>query len=115
MGENAEPPSTGAVTVFDGTADEYDEIWEFPWYAWLFARLHTLIFHNIIRPYAPQMVLDVGCGTGFQSFLYAAFGARVVGIDVSPRMIHIALNHWFQKSLEETKSNYGHRRYIKES
>lgn len=90
MGESVEPPSTGAVPVFDGMADEYDKIQEFPWYAWLFARLHTLIFHNIIRPYAPRAVLDVGCGTGFQSFLYAAFGARVVGIDASPRMIRIA-------------------------
>ncbi|MBC7227524.1 MAG: methyltransferase domain-containing protein [Thermoflexales bacterium] len=90
MGENAEPPSTGAAIFFDGMAGEYDEIQKLPWYAWLFARLHTLIFHNIIRPYAPQTVLDVGCGTGFQSFLYAAFGARVIGIDASPRMVGIA-------------------------
>lgn len=90
MGESVEPPPAGAVPVFDGMAEEYDEIQEFPWYAWLFARLHTLIFQNIIRPYAPHTVLDVGCGTGFQSFLYAAFGARVIGIDASSRMIHIA-------------------------
>lgn len=88
--ESVEPPSAGTAAFFDGMADEYDGIREFPWYAWLFARLHTLIFQNIICPYAPQTVLDVGCGTGFQSFLYAAFGARVVGIDVSPRMVCIA-------------------------
>lgn len=39
MLESEEPPSTGVATVFDGIADEYDEIREFPWYAWLFARL----------------------------------------------------------------------------
>ncbi len=89
-GENAEPPLAGAVAIFDGMADEYDEIREFPWYAWLFSRLHTLIVQNIIRPRAPRTVLDVGCGTGFQSFLYAAFGARVVGIDASPHMVRIA-------------------------
>ncbi len=90
MEENAEPPSVGAAALFDRMAGEYDEIREFPWYAWLFARLHTLIVQNIIRPYAPRTVLDVGCGTGFQSFLYAAFGARVVGIDASPHMVRIA-------------------------
>ncbi len=90
MEENAEPPSAEAAALFDRMAGEYDEIREFPWYAWLFARLHTLIVQNIIRPYAPRTVLDVGCGTGFQSFLYAAFGARVVGIDVSPHMVRIA-------------------------
>lgn len=97
MGESLETPSTEAVAVFDGMADQYDAIREYPWYAWLFARLHTLIFHNVIRPYAPQTVLDVGCGTGFQSFLYAAFGARVVGIDASSRMIRIAREKatWF--------------------
>lgn len=90
-GEHAEPPSAEfPASPFDEFADGYDRILELPWYAWLFARLHTLIIHNIIRPFSPQTVLDAGCGTGFQSFLYAAFGARVVGIDVSPRMIHIA-------------------------
>ncbi|MCS7282259.1 MAG: methyltransferase domain-containing protein [Anaerolineae bacterium] len=86
----AEPPSVEPTTFFDEFANGYDQILRFPWYAWLFARLHTLIVHTIIRPYSPQTVLDVGCGTGFQSFLYAAFGARVVGIDVSPRMVRIA-------------------------
>lgn len=61
-----------------------------PWYAWLFARLHTFIIRDIIRSRSPQTVLDVGCGTGFQSFLYAAFGARVFGVDASPQMIRIA-------------------------
>ncbi|MCX7854467.1 MAG: methyltransferase domain-containing protein [Anaerolineae bacterium] len=90
MGESVEPPSAGAAAFFDGMANEYDGIRELPWYAWLFARLHTLILQNIICPYAPPAVLDVGCGTGFQSFLYAAFGARVVGIDASPQMVRIA-------------------------
>ncbi|MGC8945871.1 MAG: class I SAM-dependent methyltransferase [Anaerolineae bacterium] len=90
MEESAEPPSAGATALFDGLAGEYDEIRGLPWYAWLFTRLHMLIIHHVIRPYAPQTVLDVGCGTGFQSFLHAAFGARVVGIDVSPHMVRIA-------------------------
>lgn len=89
MEENTGSPSE-AATVFEGMAGEYDKIRESPWYAWLFARLHTLILQNVIRPYAPQTVLDVGCGTGFQSFLHAAFGAHVTGIDYSSRMIQVA-------------------------
>lgn len=90
-GGRAEPPPTGLIsTPFDTFAEGYDQILQLPWYAWLFAQLHTLIVYNIIQPFSPQTVLDVGCGTGFQSFLYAAFGARVIGIDVSPRMIQVA-------------------------
>lgn len=35
-------------------------------------------------------VLDVGCGTGDNAILLAAAGARVTGVDVSPRSVEIA-------------------------
>ncbi|MCS7179047.1 MAG: methyltransferase domain-containing protein [Anaerolineae bacterium] len=90
MGESAEPPVDEAAASFDRMAADYDTIWEFPWYAWLFTRLHVLILHNVIQPYAPRSILDVGCGTGIQSFFHAAFGAHVQGIDISPSMIRVA-------------------------
>jgi SAM-dependent methyltransferase len=34
--------------------------------------------------------VDVGCGTGFQSFLYAATGARVVGFDIADQLVKVA-------------------------
>jgi 2-polyprenyl-3-methyl-5-hydroxy-6-metoxy-1,4-benzoquinol methylase len=37
-----------------------------------------------------RAVLDAGCGEGFFSRILAACGARVVGIDLSPRLIAIA-------------------------
>jgi demethylmenaquinone methyltransferase/2-methoxy-6-polyprenyl-1,4-benzoquinol methylase len=37
-----------------------------------------------------QKVLDIGCGTGSLSFLAAAKGAIVTGIDINPEMLHIA-------------------------
>lgn len=132
MEEPVEPPLNWAPGDFDQVAATYDDIREFPWYAWLFVRLHTLIVQHVIRLYAPQTVLDVGCGTGFQSFLYAAFGARVVGIDISAPMIRSAqaklspppedlmtllalgapfpfvrsYHHWLQESLNRAKGQW---------
>lgn len=45
-----------------------------------------------MKIYNPLKVLDIGCGTGFQSFLYAFGGSFVVGIDVSENMIKSAMN-----------------------
>lgn len=38
----------------------------------------------------PKDVLDVGCGTGFLSLLFAEMRHRVTGIDISPKMVEIA-------------------------
>jgi SAM-dependent methyltransferase len=38
-------------------------------------------------------VLDVGCGTGIASRLIAQRGAKVLGVDVAPRMADIARRH----------------------
>ncbi|HXW78972.1 MAG TPA: class I SAM-dependent methyltransferase, partial [Acidimicrobiales bacterium] len=35
-------------------------------------------------------VLDVGCGTGIASRLMAARGAKVLGVEIAPRMAEIA-------------------------
>lgn len=41
-------------------------------------------------PAPPSDVLDVGCGTGSLSLLMADAGHRVVGVDLSPRMVEAA-------------------------
>lgn len=38
-------------------------------------------------PTSPPRLLDLGCGLGMQSLLFAALGARVVGVDLNPRAI----------------------------
>lgn len=75
--------------IFDGMADEYDELSDL-WYSWLFSRLHYIIAKHVINVYDPKDVLDVGCGTGFQSFLHAAAGASVTGIDIADKLIEVA-------------------------
>lgn len=72
-------------------------------YSWLFSRLHFLITKYAINAHSQQKVLDIGCGTGFQSFLYSHCGSSVVGIDISELMIRQAMNkrnrHLNSKSL----------------
>ena len=78
------------VHIFNEMEDEYDEI-EDLWYSWIFSRLHFLIAKKIVSKWtSPKKVLDIGCGTGFQSFLYAKVGAEVTGIDISDRLIAVA-------------------------
>jgi MPBQ/MSBQ methyltransferase len=68
---------------------EYDHIIDL-WYSWLYSRLHLLIAKEIINTLNPKTVLDVGCGTGFQSYLHSLNGSQVIGVDSSEKMIRIA-------------------------
>lgn len=76
------------VRIFDEMEQEYDEITDL-WYSWLFSRLHYFIATDLAALWTqpPKQVLDAGCGTGFQSFLYAALGCEVAGIDISPKLV----------------------------
>lgn len=70
-------------------AEEYDNLSDL-WHSWLFSRLHYLIASNILYRKHPKKVLDVGCGTGFQSYLYAKAGCEVYGIDIANNLLEIA-------------------------
>lgn len=75
--------------IFDNMAQEYDDLSDL-WYSWLFSRLHYFIAKNVIDNNIPIKLLDVGCGTGFQSYLYAAAGYEVIGIDIAKELINVA-------------------------
>lgn len=77
--------------VFNEELSDYDNIVDLC-YSWLYSRLHFFISKHIMKIYDPKRVLDIGCGTGFQSFLYAFGGSFVVGVDVSENMIKSAMN-----------------------
>lgn len=44
------------------------------------------LLSELVGP-APQLVLDVGCGTGFLALRFAELGHTVTGIDLAPQMI----------------------------
>jgi len=77
--------------IFDQMGRKYDLINDL-WYSWLYSRLHYFIAKEIICSWAEEThkVIDIGCGTGFQSFLYAQAGAEVWGVDISQKLIDVA-------------------------
>ena len=50
------------------------------------ARAWRRLISDLASP-APLDVLDIGCGTGFLSLLFAERGHRVTGVDVAPAML----------------------------
>src|SRR6266508_3273056 len=85
------PSSSQVAHILNDMQAEYDDLRDL-WYAWLFSRLHFLIVKYWLptRDGTSAKVLDVGCGTGFQSFLYAACGAEVIGIDIADALVEVA-------------------------
>lgn len=75
--------------MFNDMSEEYDEIGDL-WNSWLYSRLHFIIARNIVNEISPNAVLDVGCGTGFQSYLHASAGSSVVGIDIAEKLVKAA-------------------------
>src|ERR671939_531460 len=45
---------------------------------------------RLLGEVAGQDVLDAGCGEGYLARILAARGARVTGIDLSPRLVKLA-------------------------
>ncbi|MFX1259996.1 MAG: class I SAM-dependent methyltransferase [Promethearchaeota archaeon] len=77
--------------IFNIMAKKYDNLSDL-WYSWLFSRLHYLIAKKILNKDHLEKILDVGCGTGFQSFLYASNGCHVYGIDIADELVEVAKN-----------------------
>jgi ubiquinone/menaquinone biosynthesis C-methylase UbiE len=51
-------------------------------------------------PRAGERVLDLGCGTGNAALLAAARGARVTGVDPSPRLLEVGAERARKEGLE---------------
>ncbi len=79
------------VFIFNEMRDDYDDMRDL-WYAWLFSRLHFFITKHLICKWGnkPKRVVDIGCGTGLQSFLYAVAGADVIGVDIADGLVSVA-------------------------
>lgn len=81
------PDNSLVATAHDRMVDEYDQIDDL-WYRWLYVQVHEFIASHLITG-APSSsdALDVGCGTGFQSFLLARAGHQTTGFDISRALV----------------------------
>ncbi|MGH2541326.1 MAG: class I SAM-dependent methyltransferase [Ardenticatenaceae bacterium] len=78
--------------TYDQFADQYDE------YLRQMEQETFSFYHHLVVPYllryvgdvAGLSVLDAGCGEGSVSRLLTERGARITGIDISPRLVQLA-------------------------
>ncbi len=57
-------------------------------------------FEELFRRYSVRSVLDAGCGTGRHADMFAGWGLRVTGTDISEEMIEIARTNFNRSNLE---------------
>lgn len=82
--------AASVARAHDQMVDEYDQLDDL-WYPWLFAQIHDFIASDIgSLGSAPRRAIDVGCGTGFQSFLLAQAGFDVTGFDLARALVERA-------------------------
>jgi ubiquinone/menaquinone biosynthesis C-methylase UbiE len=74
---------------FDGWANKYDQWFQTPRGALVYALEEDLIF-SLARPREGEKALDVGCGTGNFTLALANKGLDLYGIDASEKMLAIA-------------------------
>jgi SAM-dependent methyltransferase len=67
-------------------------VWDLGRYEWVATELLPVAEVAVARldPAPGEFVVDVGCGTGNATFLAAARGASVLGVDPSPRLLGVA-------------------------
>jgi 2-polyprenyl-3-methyl-5-hydroxy-6-metoxy-1,4-benzoquinol methylase len=82
--------SRQVARAHDAMAGEYDRLDDL-WYPHLFSQIHEFIVRHL-QPVAERrnLALDVGCGTGFQSFLLAQAGYDVLGVDLAEALLEVA-------------------------
>ncbi len=84
--------------TYDALAGCYDDMTEdvnYPGWADFLEKLFSRGKHPV------HTVLDLACGTGTMSFLLAARGYELIGVDFSPEMLAIAA----EKTLEGEAAN----------
>jgi predicted TPR repeat methyltransferase len=90
LGAGEVPPASPrdlVVGLFDEYAQKFDEH-----LAELKYNGPQLLFDAVCaaRPKTPLDIIDLGCGTGLCGVLFRPMARRIVGVDLSPRMIQMA-------------------------
>jgi ubiquinone/menaquinone biosynthesis C-methylase UbiE len=73
-------------TCYEEIAEDYDQLKE----SKIGAQAEQRVLLSLKGDVKTQAILDVGCGTGRYTKLLEDLGARMVGIDISKKMIHMA-------------------------
>ena len=61
---------------------------------------HHIYRYNLTKKYCKnKIVLDVGCGYGYGSFILSKICKSIIGIDLSKKAIHIAKKNIHQRIL----------------
>jgi len=82
----ADNKSVDTLTCYEEIAEDYDEWKEFE----IVTQAEEKVLLSLIGDVEAEDILDVGCGTGRYAKRFEDLGARIVGIDVSIKMIHVA-------------------------
>ena len=80
------------ASIFDEMAGEYDHLNDL-WYRYTFGTIAEVLrqeFQPCHKANSRPIALDVGCGTGIQSLQLASMGYKVIGVDISKSLLHIA-------------------------
>jgi SAM-dependent methyltransferase len=77
------------ASLFNDMADEYDDL-EDEWYPHLFHQIEKVI-HSHFRHGEGRRAIDVGCGTGIQTFTLQSLGYETYGIDIAEELLKCAL------------------------
>ena len=86
------------MSIFDKEAENYDE-WYLTKVGRIVDKLETECVFSLLSLPENSKILDVGCGTGNFSIKLAKKNFKIVGIDISKKMLNIARKKSKQQSL----------------
>jgi predicted TPR repeat methyltransferase len=94
----ARAPAGYVTNLFDSVAQQFEKH--------LVRELEYQVPEALAKLVRPELeanasVIDLGCGTGLVGMALAATGARIVGVDLSPRMLEIAARRGVYATLEK--------------
>ena len=75
--------------IWDAAADNYDSLWGHGLKTDLEAKAWSALLARLFPPDEPITIIDVGCGTGVLCLLLAELGHKVIGLDLSEKMLRV--------------------------